>query len=102
MITKEASPEQIELFVKTATEKMVAAGKSEEEATQSIMAVLTKRAEELGLVQEPSDQPAPAGEPATARDMVIGLAHQNLVRSGMNEKQAEAALIKFIEAGPQA
>lgn len=86
---KEASPEQISVYVKSATDRMVEAGKTQEEAETLVQQVLTKRAEELGIDLGESE--------LTPQEVVIGTAYQALVNSGMSEKQAEAAITRKLQ-----
>ena len=101
---KEASPEQIQAYVKAACDRLVEKGKTQEEAELMVTQVLTKRAEELGLIPAESKEaaaPAPAAAPAeqvTPQDVVIGAAYETLLARGMNEKQAEAALENYLNS----
>lgn len=85
---KAASPEQISVFVKAATDRLVNAGKTPEEAEVILGEVLTKRAEELGII--------PSEPELTPQDVVVGTAFQALLDKGMDEKQAMALLEKHL------
>ena len=86
---KEASQDEIQAYVKSAVDRMVEQGKTQEEAELAVSQVLTKRAEELGLLSPE--------EEVTPQDIVIGTAYQALLDKGMDEKTAEAKLVKYLE-----
>lgn len=118
---QEATPQQVELFVKTAVARLTAGGKmTEDQALEKVAAVLNRRASELGLVhpdqikQAEYDQGAAdaealiqqmmqekraeqlAGTDLTAEEYVLGLAHEKLVKAGMAEDEALNKLIAHL------
>jgi len=104
MTQQVASPEEIQLFVKTATARLVASGMTEEVALERIGACLQKRAEELGMVhpeQLKQAEAAPAagdraGQGITPEEYVLGSAHEKLVKAGMSEEEAVEKLINHL------
>jgi hypothetical protein len=85
-----ASPEQIEAYTEAAINRLMRGGLTEKQAQDALGQVLTKRAEELGMLDG-------VAEEVTPQDIIIGQAHQSLMQSGMTEKQAEDVLVQYLD-----
>jgi len=91
--------EEIAVYVKSATARLIAGGMTEEKANEALSQVFTKRASELGLLQseQPAAEKTAADEEVTPTDVLLGTAYQRLIARGLTEKQAEAALVEYVE-----